>query len=51
MWSEGKKFLSSPKRPERLWGTQLVSYSVGVKRPGHEVNHFPLPRSSAEVIN
>jgi hypothetical protein len=38
----GKRFLSSPQRPDRLWGP-------GVKRSGREADHL-LP-SSAEVKN
>jgi hypothetical protein len=40
------EFFSSPPRPERLWGPHILP-SLGVKRPGREVDHSP--PSSAEV--
>jgi hypothetical protein len=48
-------FLSSPKRPDRLWGRLSFPFNgyrnsfQGVKRPGREVNLSP--PSSAEVRN
>jgi len=48
-------FLSSPKRPDRLWGRLSLPFngyrdsSQGVKRPGREVNYSS--PSSAEVRN
>jgi hypothetical protein len=51
-----ERFLSSPRRPNRLWGPpSLLSngyrwrFPPGVKRPGREADH--LPPSSAEVKN
>jgi hypothetical protein len=51
----GKRFLSTPQRPDRLWGS--ASYlthtnwdiSPGVKRPRREADHSPA--SSARVKN
>jgi hypothetical protein len=50
----GSKILSSPRRPDRLWGstqppTQWVlgALSPWVKRPGRETDH--LPPASAEI--
>jgi hypothetical protein len=50
----GWEFLSSPPRPDRLWGPTkppiqwvLGALSLVVKRPGHEADHSP--PSSAEV--
>jgi len=50
----GKRFFS-PKRPDRHWSTPSLLFRgyrgscLGVKRPGHEVNH-PFP-CNAEVKN
>jgi hypothetical protein len=54
-WEEQDMFLSSPKRPDRLWGRLGLPFNgyrdsfQGVKRPGREVSHSPPP--SAEVRN
>jgi hypothetical protein len=44
-------FFSSPSRPDRLWGPPMVlmALSLGVKRPGREVDHSP--PCNAEVKN
>jgi hypothetical protein len=45
-----KGFLSSPKRPDRLWHPPSLLFNgyrvsfQGVKRPRREVDHFPLVR-------
>jgi hypothetical protein len=45
--SWGWEFLSSPQRPDRLWGPPLQwvpgAVSPGVKRPGRESDHSPPP--------
>jgi hypothetical protein len=53
----GKRFISSPQRPDRLWGPpRLLSNgyrgarSSGVKWQGREADHSP-PPTSAEVKN
>jgi hypothetical protein len=51
--SRGKKFLSTPHRPDRLWGLRSFlsngcqgDLSPGVKRPGREADHsHVVPRS------
>ena len=48
----GKRFFSSPKRPDRFWGPPSLLFNnsfLAVKQPGHEVNH--LPPSSVMVKN
>jgi hypothetical protein len=52
----GKKFFSSPQRPDRLWGSHSLLYngyrgalSPWVKRSGREADQSP--PSSAEVEN
>jgi hypothetical protein len=50
-----KRFYSSPKRPDMLWGPPSPLRSVyrgsspGLKRPGRDIDHSSL--SSAEVEN
>jgi len=52
---KGKKFFSSPKCPDWLWGPTILLYRgywgffKEVKQPGCEVDHSP--PSSAEVKN
>jgi hypothetical protein len=51
----GKKFITSPARPERPWSppsptpNTYRNYFPGIKRLGREVNHSP--PSSVEVLN
>jgi hypothetical protein len=39
----GSRILSSPCRPDRLWGhlSLLGLFPVGVKQPGREADHSP----------
>jgi hypothetical protein len=52
-YSRSKRFLSTPQRPDQLWGPPSpLSNGYGgsfseVKRPGREADHSPL--TSAEV--
>jgi hypothetical protein len=47
----GKRFMSSPKRPDRLWGPPSVLHNgtralfLGVKRQGHEAELHLMPMS------
>jgi len=43
---KGERYLSSPKRPEQLWGPPSL-LSLGIKREGREVG--PSPPTSTEV--
>jgi len=49
----GKKFFSSPKRPDRLWSPLRLPFNghrfsfPEAKRPGREINHSPLPSAEA----
>jgi hypothetical protein len=56
---EGSKIFSSPRRPNRLWGSPNLLYneyrgggglSQGVKRSGREAKHTPPASAEAKKI-
>jgi len=52
--SRGKKFVSSPERPDWFWSPSSLLWNVyvgfcqAIKRPGREVNHPPPSRAKVE---